>query len=194
MPSSLLDRKETHFVLWRPGAQEPPPKLVIGVGVFKAGSPALLAEERAIPMAPAGESGELWELPAASLGLREGQVYHYWFEVPDTAPFRSPSTPLRCTDPAAYAVDWRLRANGGDNDAAAAIIRWRNGKLVPSDAAGEPMLFDPAAAPRRATCRWRACRPTTDWSSTSCPRRGRRPAIWSMRTTSASGRSATCRR
>lgn len=145
MPSSFLDRKQTHFVLWRPGAQQPPPKLVIGVGVFKAGSPPALSEERSIPMAPAGESGELWELPAASLNLREGQVYHYWFEVPDTAPFRAPHALLRCTDPAAYAVDWRLRANGGDNDAAAAIIRWRNGKLVPSDAAGEPILFDQAA-------------------------------------------------
>src|SRR3954469_4534544 len=145
MSSSLLDRKETHFVLWRPGAQDPAPKLVIGVGVFKAGSPPALSEERAVPMTPAGESGELWELPAASLNLREGQVYHYWFQVPDSAPFRSPPTLLRCTDPAAYAVDWRLRANGGDNDAAAAIIRWRNGKLVPSDAAGEPVLFDHAA-------------------------------------------------
>src|SRR5260370_12536589 len=61
MSSPLLDRKDTHFILWRPGAQEPPPKLVIGVGVFKVGSPAVLAEERAIPMVPVGESGDLWE-------------------------------------------------------------------------------------------------------------------------------------
>ena len=59
MPSSFLDRKETHFVLWRPGPQQPPPKLVIGVGVFKAGSPPALSEERSLPMAPAGESGDL---------------------------------------------------------------------------------------------------------------------------------------
>jgi len=144
VPSSLLDRKETHFVLWRPGAREPPPKLVIGVGVFTIGSAAALTEERAVPMTPAGESGDVWEVSAASLGLRENQVYHYWFEVPDTAPFRSPST-LRCTDPAAYAVDWRLRANGGDNDAAAALVRWRNGKLIATDAEGDPAPFDLAA-------------------------------------------------
>ena len=52
MPSSLLDRKETHFVLWRPGPLDPPPKLVIGIGVFKAGSPAVLSDDRAITMAP----------------------------------------------------------------------------------------------------------------------------------------------
>ena len=113
MPTSLLDRKETHFVLWRPGPREPPPRLVIGVGAFKPGSPAALTEERAVPLTPAGESGDVWELSAASLGLREGQVYHYWFEVPDTAPFRSSGTPMRCTDPTAYAVDWRLYATGG---------------------------------------------------------------------------------
>jgi pullulanase/glycogen debranching enzyme len=145
VPTSLLDRKETHFVLWRPGPRDPAPKLVIGVGVFKPGSPAALAEERSVAMAPAGESGDVWEISAASLGLREGQVYHYWFEVPDTAPFRSSGIPLRCTDPAATAVDWRLRANGGDNDAAAAIVRWRNGKLVPTDAESEPVPFDSAA-------------------------------------------------
>ncbi|MES1205253.1 MAG: hypothetical protein ABUS79_04885, partial [Pseudomonadota bacterium] len=97
MSSSLLDRKETHFVLWRPGPREPPPRLIIGVGVFGPGRPAALTEERTLPMTPAGESGDVWELAAATLGLREGQVYHYWFEVPDTAPFRSPGTPLRCT-------------------------------------------------------------------------------------------------
>ena len=75
MPSSLVDRRQTHFVLWRPGAGTAP-SLVIGVGVFKVGSPATLTEERTIPMTPAGESGELWELPAASLGVREGLVYH----------------------------------------------------------------------------------------------------------------------
>jgi pullulanase len=144
LPSSLLERKETHFVLWRTGARESPPRLVIGIGVFKPGSPGALVHELSIPMTPAGESGDVWELPAASLGLREGQVYHYWFEVADTAPFRSSATPLWCTDPAAHAVDWRLRANGGDNDAAAAIVRWRNGKLVPTDAESAPSLFDVA--------------------------------------------------
>ncbi len=141
MSSPLLDRKQTHFVFWRPGARESPPRLVIGVGAFAAGKPPALVDERHIPMVDSAESPDLWELAAANLGLQEGQVYHYWFEVPDTAPFRPSGASLRCTDPAAYAVDWRLRANGGDNDAAAAIVRWRHGKLCPTDAEGEPILF-----------------------------------------------------
>lgn len=142
MAWSLRERKQTHFVLWRKGSVDPPPKLVIGVGVFKLDSPPVLTEQRTVAMLPVGDADDLWELPAAGLGLREGQVYHYWFEVPDTAPFRTSRGTLRCTDPAAYAVDWRLLGNDGDDACAAGIVRWRDGKLVASDAEGEPVLFD----------------------------------------------------
>jgi len=48
MPTSLLDRKQTHFVFWRPGPTDPPPKLVIGV--FKGGSPPTLDQQKDIPL------------------------------------------------------------------------------------------------------------------------------------------------
>ena len=139
MPTSLLDRKQTHFVFWRPGPADPPPKLVIGV--FKAGSPPILDQQKDIPLRLSVDSDEVWEVAAAACGLQDGQVYHYWFEVTDTAPFRSPHPTLRCTDPAAYSVDWRLRANGGDDEAAAAVIRFQNGRLLPSDPEPVPLLF-----------------------------------------------------
>src|SRR5215510_5098732 len=139
MPTSLLDRKQTHFVFWRPGPADPAPKLVIGV--FKGGSPPTLDQQKDIPLKRSVDSDEVWEVAAAACGLQDGQVYHYWFEVTDTAPFRSPHPTLRCTDPAAYGVDWRLRANGGDDEAAAAVIRFQNGRLLPSDPEMVPPLF-----------------------------------------------------
>jgi hypothetical protein len=38
----LLQRKRTHFVLWRPGSVNPPPALVIGTGWVAQGLPALV--------------------------------------------------------------------------------------------------------------------------------------------------------
>lgn len=140
MPTSLLERKQTHFVLWRSGPEDPPPRLVIGV--FKAGSPPTLDQEQDIPLKTSPDSDEVWEVAASACGLRDGQVYHYWFEVTDTAPFRPSHPTLRCTDPTAYAVDWRLMANGGDDEAAAAVVRFQNGKLVPTDPEAVPPLFD----------------------------------------------------
>jgi len=140
MPTSLLERKQTHFVLWRPGPKNPPPRLIIGV--FKAGRPPTLDQQQDIPLTMSADSDEVWEVAASACGLRDGQVYHYWFEVTDTAPFRPSHPTLRCTDPTAYAVDWRLRANGEDDEAAAAVVRFQNGKLVPTDPEVVPPLFD----------------------------------------------------
>jgi 1,4-alpha-glucan branching enzyme len=136
----LLKRKQTHFVFWRPGPDRSPPKLVIGV--FAAGTPATLAQRQEIPLAASADADEVWEVAAADCGLTDGQVYHYWFETADTRPFRTSNASLLCTDPTAWAVDWRLRANNGDDEAAAGVIRFRNGRLLPSDAETEPLLFD----------------------------------------------------
>ena len=145
MPLPLLARKQTHFVLWRRGPKDPPPKLIIGV--FKAGSPPSLHGARTIPLAPSPDSNEVWEVAASRCGLVDGQVYHYWFEVPDTAPFRA-SRSLRCTDPTAYAVDWRLQATGAAGENAAGVIRFSNGQLVPTDPETVPVLFDGVAEGR----------------------------------------------
>jgi len=140
MSAPLLKRKETHFVFWRPGPSAPPPKLVIGV--FQPGDPPTLHQRQEIPLVRSADSDEVWEVAATDCGLTDGQVYHYWFETIATAPFRASHSPLLCTDPTAYAVDWRLRANSGDDEAAAALVRFRNGRLLPSDAETEPPLFE----------------------------------------------------
>lgn len=154
----LLDRKETHFVLWRPGANQPAPKLVIGR--FNPGPPATLDSQQTIAMARSPLNGQLastdlWELDASTCNLVDGQVYHYWFELANTNPDVGGNVTLRITDPAAYTVDWRLMSdpvpnlpvdprNDGSARAPAGVIRWQNGKLVPSDADVAPVTFDDA--------------------------------------------------
>jgi pullulanase len=140
MSSPLLKRKETHFVFWRPGPRSPPPRLIIGV--FTAGNPPTLDQRQEIPLTLSPDSDEVWEVAAADCGLTDGQVYHYWFESTDTAPFHTSHPALLCTDPTAYAVDWRLRANSGDDEAAAAVVRFRDGRLHSSDSDAEPVPFD----------------------------------------------------
>ena len=40
----------------------------------------------------------LWGISAAESGLVDGRVYHYWFEVTDTSPFRERLTSGDCSD------------------------------------------------------------------------------------------------
>lgn len=157
--ATLLDRKQTHFVLWRPGSNVPAPKLVIGT--FSAGPPPELDSQQTINMVAsplnAGLAGtDLWEVDAATCHLTDGQVYHYWFEVADTNAYQGVSVTLRITDSTAYTVDWRLMSDavaGYPTDprddrsarAPAGVIRWLNGKLVPTDAAAIPESFDDSA-------------------------------------------------
>jgi pullulanase len=140
MPFDLLERKQTHFVLWRPAITDPPPALVIGT--FRAGNPPSFEPLNKFDLAPSPASADLWEVAASACGLVDNRVYHYWFEVTNANP-KTPSTArILCTDPTASTVDWRLRPVlpspfTDDDRSPAAVLKWRNGKLVPSDPGGE---------------------------------------------------------
>ena len=86
----LLERKRTHFVLWRPNPEGDPPQLVIGT-YDPALAPALRGE-RTLPLrlstALGDDSGTVWEIAAADCGLESGRVYHYWFLAADTNVYR----------------------------------------------------------------------------------------------------------
>lgn len=140
--ADILDRKETHFVLWRPGMIAiRAPELVIGT--LKAGSPAELDNRHEFPMTLAAGLAGLWEIPAGDCQLANGQVYHYWFKVEDTSANTSPLPLVCCTDPMAFTVDWRLFPPGApDNRQPAAVILWQNGRLVPCDPGGERVSFE----------------------------------------------------
>ncbi len=158
MSSDLLQRKSDSFVLWRPGHTHPPPRLVIGR--FQSGNPCGFVDQQRLDLRPAAVGNDLWELPAAECNLTDGRVYHYWFEVSDTNPYRDHgAAPARilCTDPTAWCVDWRLRAPrptgpySEDDRDPAAVVKFSGGRLVPCDPGGEGADFsgdaDPATLP-----------------------------------------------
>jgi pullulanase len=138
----LLERKATHFVLWRPNRTRTAPMLIIGT--FQPGSPPGLVGERQIALKPSANFPDLYEVAAADCGLVEGTVYHYWFEVDDSDPTRNPPGRIRCTDPTATAVNWDLLAPrlpsppySEDDRHAASVIKFVKGRLVACDVGGE---------------------------------------------------------
>ena len=136
MGSDLLRRKATHFVLWRPRPVGTAPALVIGE--FQPGNPPSVVNQRRVVMTLAPGVTGLWQIAATDCGLRDGRTYHYWFEVDDTVPHRSPPGRILCTDPTAFAVDWRLLADRlpppyeitGEFIAAKLIGRWKDGSSL----------------------------------------------------------------
>ncbi|MGE0826644.1 MAG: alpha-amylase family glycosyl hydrolase [Candidatus Binatia bacterium] len=148
MSSTLLQRKITHFVLWRPRITTPPPTLVIGQ--LKPGNPPTFVGEQHVALHPSALSADLWEIAAAECHLTNGEVYHYWFAVEDSNPYKShdsSSPQILCTDPTAWTVDWRLLAPPppgpyGENDRdPASVVKFRDGQLVPCDPGGEEADF-----------------------------------------------------
>jgi len=138
----LLKRKETHFILWRPGATDVPPTLFIGK------STESISQFREIPLAPSSSFPELWEVDVANCNLEENKVYFFWFKVRNTDPYDSASfnQVLYCTDPIAYTIDRGTRAPVPQNVTAgktgitdsdpASVILHQGGKLIPCDPDG----------------------------------------------------------
>lgn len=143
----LFELKKTAFVLWHPHHDQPePPTLVIGQ--FQAGNPPSLANRKVFPLT---QQGDLWSINATKCKLVDGQVYHYWFEVSDSSPTRNGSR-IACTDPTAFTVDWRLLAPSlpspygtGDQDPAA-VVKFKDGRLVACDPEGETIARVPKIA------------------------------------------------
>jgi hypothetical protein len=142
MEESMIDLatlKQDHFVLWRPYVATPPPKLVIGV--FHPGTPPALTDYSIYDLS--AQADDLWVLPASSIGLRDGQVYHYFFEVQDSNPHQAHITRMWVTDPFAWTVDWRLLAPtpgagySDDQRDPAAVVKYERGHLHPCDPGGE---------------------------------------------------------
>ncbi|SHO46782.1 alpha-amylase family glycosyl hydrolase [Desulfopila aestuarii] len=142
--SHLLVLKQNHFVLWRPKT-DPVPELVIGV--LQPGNPCTLVEKEELKLEKHPEFPDLWVLHVSKIPqLREGGVYHYFFRVRDTNPYKSAHALIEITDPMAYGVDWRLRAThageGYDEDDRdpSSIIMYSGGLLIPCDAGGETAM------------------------------------------------------
>ena len=149
LPADLLDRRKTHFTLWRPNADTTAPALVIGS--FQAGNPNVVANRAELSLATSEDTPGLWALAARDTGLPDG-IYHYWYRVDNTHPDRPAGSTVLVTDPLATTVDWRVLSeiptgfDPSDDPQPAAVIRMANGALSAVDPAGEVAAFphDPA--------------------------------------------------
>ena len=99
MPISadILNRRATHFVLWTPRPQNQPPRLVLGR--LQPGNPPTVEGIQHIALALAADAADLFEVAAASCGLDDGVVYHYWFELDDSRSTLHPPARVVVTDP-----------------------------------------------------------------------------------------------
>jgi pullulanase len=137
-PPDLFALRATAFVLWRPAQTVPAPVLVIGT--YAAGDPPQLAAPRRITLAADPARPGVWSVSLADCALADG-VYHYWFELADSSPYRAGSV-IQVTDPLAAVADWRLMSPAlpppyDDTDRSpAAVIKVSGGRLVPGDPGG----------------------------------------------------------
>jgi len=150
LPADLLDRRKTHFTLWRPNGNTNAPKLVIGT--FLAGNPNVVTNRVEVPLASSASTPGLWTLAARDTALADG-IYHYWFRVDNTHPQRPAGSTVLVTDPFATTVDWRVLSeippgfNTFDDPQPASVIRLVSGILSPVDPGGETAVFSKDAAP-----------------------------------------------
>ncbi|MBD1837065.1 alpha amylase [Coleofasciculus sp. FACHB-64] len=141
MLPDLLHRKQTHFVLWRPGEIQPPPTLYIGN--FAGDNPSSFENFQEFDLIQSTDFPELWEIPAENCNLTDGEVYFYWFKVRDTDAYTNTHRILYCTDPTAYTVDRRFSApkilseEGMSDLDPASVILYRDKMLVPCDPKGQ---------------------------------------------------------
>ncbi len=144
MAIDLLSRKQTHFVLWRPGKTAPAPTLWIGIAAARS----QVEQLREVPLQPDPAFPELWQVAAQDCGLIDGQVYHYWFKVCRSHPDHPERRIFYCTDPTAYTVDRRFLAvspaepDGAASHEPASVILYRQGQLIPCDPDGQEVNWD----------------------------------------------------
>ena len=178
MPADILHRKQTHFVLWRPGVVEPAPTLYIGM---LAENSDCLTNWQEFALSPVADA-DLWEIAAADCRLIDGQVYFYWFKVCNTDPYdpASASQVLYCTDPFAYTVDRRwlapapAEAGGIASQDPASVILYQQEQLIPCDPGGETAdwTIDRSPANLPPNNRLVIYELPTRWTQSSCTDQG----------------------
>ncbi|NEO32820.1 MAG: alpha amylase [Symploca sp. SIO3C6] len=157
MSVDLFIRKQTHFVLWRPGVTQPKPILYIGI-INSQKSQCQPENFREIELKPSAQFPELWEVAAKDCHLKNGQVYFYWFKVGDTNVYESDYPRgsakgdrqiIYCSDPTAWTVDRRFAVDPNSQTPVkfnceldtkhhpASVVLYKNGQLLPCDPEGQ---------------------------------------------------------
>jgi pullulanase len=134
----LLERRKSNFVLWIPGypAGSATPELILGP--FNPANPKAVDITFKGPLQKAVQP-DLFELDPNSIkpGLKDGQVYHYWFQITDTSSENLGQ--ITVTDPLAYTVDYQTVKDRKAEDSKvqpASVIKFRGGRLWPCDIDG----------------------------------------------------------
>jgi len=143
MSIDLLNRKKTHFVLWRPASAQPAPTLYIGSADSQ--NSEQLTKLKEYPLHQSQDFPELWEVPAKECNLVEGQVYFYWFKIRNSDPYDPANTNqiMYCSDPMATTIDRRIFApvpqesGGVASFDPASVVFYKNATLIPCDAQGQ---------------------------------------------------------
>lgn len=144
--TDILSRRATQFVLWDPFAQRAgnAPQLIIGQ--LQPGNPPTFVGKPQLSLNPVAGSSGLYAIDSADCGLTDGTVYHYWFEVDDSA--QNPPSRIAVTDPFATCVDWRIfPPNASDQSQPASVVKYAGGNLTAADPGGETALFELPDAP-----------------------------------------------
>lgn len=144
----LLSRKQTHFVLWRANYRETTPTLYIGSN--NPQNPSQIIKVGEFPLHQSPDFPELWEVSPQECGLKDGQVYFYWFKVRNTDPYdpANANQILYCTDPTATTVDRRKSAptpaepGGVASFDPASVVLYQNGTLIPCDPDGQTVDWE----------------------------------------------------
>lgn len=153
MPTHLMGRKATHFVLWRPGRTTPPPKLFIGNFQGHASTPFGNFRTLDLSQPDPIQFPDLWEIAADQCGLSDHTVYYYFFLCASTNVYDANAVhkTLYCTDPTATTVNRQVkfpRRNRIDKpDDPASVVLYRDGKLIPCDPEGQTVNWDGDVVP-----------------------------------------------
>ncbi|MCX8130623.1 MAG: alpha-amylase family glycosyl hydrolase [Clostridia bacterium] len=138
MQTDIFSIRKKSFVLWRPANTDIPPKLILGE--FRAGNPCTFKVLSETELSPHPEYQDLWLLPVDKLNMEDEKIYLYFFEITNSNVYSNTGKRVWCTDPMAWAVDWRPvidpKYNDGDQ-CAASIVKLSNGELTPCDINGE---------------------------------------------------------
>ncbi|QDS71939.1 hypothetical protein FKW77_000758 [Venturia effusa] len=130
----ILSRRDKSFVLWIPAEEQSQlPRLVLGT-VNNSASPPSFNQLFEGPLNRTAQ--DLFELDIHTIDLlHNGSVYWYWFEVDDAS--SNNATRIRVTDPMAHTVDYSMAQTRSNGVQPAAVIKYRDGSLVPCDVDGQ---------------------------------------------------------
>lgn len=151
----IIKRKETSFVLWIPSdhpAEVEPPRLILGKYDESQQDDLNFKELVNEVLSPAAGLTGLWEISCEEVndqirghGREQSGVFIYWFQVEDTSPARNGL--MHVTDPLAYALDYRVVHQPGDQPASVIWVDVDKDQLLPCDHQASGSISDSPAAP-----------------------------------------------